>query len=560
MASDSDSTENQQDDASAASVDDSANKTSVFDLFGKWKKSGEKDEEKDFFQKYIFKDDNKDDTGSTKEEDEEEAWAEHKGQPKHDEKAESSGWLDFKNLLVSSNDTDEADMNSIINHAKEFASGGDLKETSTTKDLMKLQKEINIVMEQLKKNFGHVGWEEMNPLSLVYYLEVEDSVKTPSWKRRKHRFLPSLEIDQAEVLHDSLYLSELSYVDSVEQIKQGLNAFTGSPFELMYCSIESSPREPAHFVALVKGSANKQDGFFPWQKEKYLDVLMVVRGTKEIGDMISDTLLETSEYKDGIAHDGILHSGKYLVNKHLELFQHLLKESKRDKIRLSLVGHSLGAGAAAIAAMEFNALDEFEATCVGFGCPALLDKSQSENTKDFITTVIADADVIPRMSGATVANMLLDVMSYDFSSNALQDAKETVEMVKEKWPYIPQDKLENVLKWIEDKLDKHVKPSADKIKEERSDVVLFPPGKCIHLFRDGIGVSAVYVPCDFFNEIDVARTMVNDHMVDEGYHRLFLELMRSSKGDWYYQFRNDVIAIGHGNIGKKDDGAETSKD
>jgi hypothetical protein len=54
--------------------------------------------------------------------------------------------------------------------------------------------------------------------------------------------------------------------------------------------------------------------------------------------------------------------------------------------------------------------------------------------------------------------------------------------------------------------------------------------------------------------------MVNDHMVDEGYHRLFLELMRSSKGDWYYQFRNDVIAIGHGNIGKKDDGAETSKD
>jgi hypothetical protein len=95
-------TKNQQDDASAASVDDSANKTSVFDLFGKWKKSGEKDEEEDFFQKYIFKDDNKDDTGSTKEEDEEEAWAEHKGQPKHDEKAESSGWLDFKNLLVSS--------------------------------------------------------------------------------------------------------------------------------------------------------------------------------------------------------------------------------------------------------------------------------------------------------------------------------------------------------------------------------------------------------------------------------------------------------------------------
>jgi hypothetical protein len=57
-------------------------------------------------------------------------------------------------------------------------------------------------------------------------------------------------------------------------------------------------------------------------------------------------------------------------------------------------------GAAAIACIEFNDNPKIEASCIGFGCPALLDEKQSEKWKDKILTVIDDADCVPRMSGA----------------------------------------------------------------------------------------------------------------------------------------------------------------
>ena len=70
-------------------------------------------------------------------------------------------------------------------------------------------------------------------------------------------------------------------------------------------------------------------------------------------------------------------------------------------MKLTVLGHSLGAGAAAIACIEFNDNDKIDATCIGFGCPALLDVKQSEKWQDKIMTVISDADCVCRMSGAT---------------------------------------------------------------------------------------------------------------------------------------------------------------
>ena len=79
----------------------------------------------------------------------------------------------------------------------------------------------------------------------------------------------------------------------------------------------------------------------------------------------------------------------------------ILKMSGRSKMKLTVLGHSLGAGAAAIACIEFNDNDKIDAKCIGFGCPALLDAKQSEKWKDKIITVISDSDCVCRMSGAT---------------------------------------------------------------------------------------------------------------------------------------------------------------
>ena len=71
---------------------------------------------------------------------------------------------------------------------------------------------------------------------------------------------------------------------------------------------------------------------------------------------------------------------------------------------------------------------------------------------------------------------------------------------------------------------------------ERYEPNLFPPGRCIHFYRDGVGFSANYVPNSFFSEIDVTRRMLDDHIFESGYQQTFLEVMREHRGDPHFRF------------------------
>lgn len=461
----------------------------------------------------------------------------------------SSPWNALSSMvtkLVSSSDENSVD--TVLEKARTFVSSENFHETKSEKDLETLRQEFNRVLDQLKGSFGHLGLDQVSPLSFLYLLEREESIKTPSWKRRKHRYLESPDYDTAHAGHDALYLAELAYVDSVEEIKAGLEAYADNPYEMIYCTVESSPREPAHFVALKKQSTLKQKrkGFsWPWQREeRCLEVLIVVRGTKEVGDMLSDALLQASDYRGGRAHNGILESGRFIVTKHMELLEHLLKESMYDKIQITLIGHSLGAGTASIAAMEFNDHPKMSAICVGFGCPALLNKDLSLSTVDYITTVVSDCDMVPRMSGATVANVLIDAKALDWIDSGVADVNELLMVSKSKVPFLlSDDKIDELTEWARAEIRKSIDNNRASLPEEREKVELFPPGKCIHLYRDGVGISANYVPCDFFDGIDVSRTMIEDHYITEGYHKLLVELMRNHTNDSTFSFRHDLAAL-----------------
>ena len=64
------------------------------------------------------------------------------------------------------------------------------------------------------------------------------------------------------------------------------------------------------------------------------------------------------------------------------------------------------------------------------------------------------------------------------------------------------------------------------------------------------------VPCTLFNEFDVTRTMVDDHLVPTGYNMLLLETMRSHLKDTQFEFRNNVMAL----VKMVKEGSESSED
>lgn len=141
------------------------------------------------------------------------------------------------------------------------------------------------------------------------------------------------------------------------------------------------------------------------------------------------------------------------------------------------------------------------------------------------------------MSGMSVANLLLDVLQFDWFSYAERDAQEAIEVLHQQQPYIFNKDL---MVKIKDLLSPQVKALAEnrtmEKTTERGQVELFPPGRCIHIYRDGVGFSGSFVPNTFFSEIDVTRRMVDDHVFHSGYQQTFLELMRQHRGDHHFRF------------------------
>ena len=75
---------------------------------------------------------------------------------------------------------------------------------------------------------------------------------------------------------------------------------------------------------------------------------------------------------------------------------------------------------------------------------------------------------------------------------------------------LPEDKKSDFVDWFEKQAEKSISPISGL---ERKEVQLWPPGRCLHFYRDGVGVSCVKVPCTLFNEFDVARTMLDGKSV-----------------------------------------------
>ena len=313
-----------------------------------------------------------------------------------------------------------------------------------------LKENFDKVMVQLEATFGTLLKDQtidagLLAVAMIYYVGHEDATKTPTWKRRQHRFYESVNQQFVTELHDALYLSQLAYVDTIDQIRTGLQSFQQDAWELLYATTESLPDLPAHFLMIHKQLApldkNNIDilPILPWERDRQsnqvVTVTLSVRGTKHLTDALADGLLEPADYRGGKAHGGILAAGKKLVEKHLPILKEILKHSGREKIKLFIVGHSLGAGAGSIAAMEFQEYDFIDVEAVGFGCPSLLSRELSESTKDYITTIVSDADVIPRMSGSSMVNLLAKLLGFDWTSEVLEDAEFSLERAQMTTPF-----------------------------------------------------------------------------------------------------------------------------
>jgi hypothetical protein len=418
----------------------------------------------------------------------------------------------------------------IVSKARNMDEQGDVSDKVSLSELLEIVQLAASELNQTMSSFlGEDSLPALHPSNLFYFVEREDEKKNPSSKRRKHRFFSGVGVEQVDDLNEKLRLALLSYTGTLEEVQTSLEKDFNC--ELAYCAMESLPGKPSHFIAVKKDQSQ-------WSSS--LELLLVVRGTKTITDVITDLLCDADPYRGGLAHVGITQSGQYLANKHDALFRKLLELSGKKKIKLTLIGHSLGAGAASIAGIELQDQAHMDVEVIGFGCPALLSKDLSEKCKAFITTVVADDDCIPRMSKSTMSNSILDIGGYNWIPYVRRDIEHAVDEVQRFLPRVLTDtKKKKIMSVIHGLLPGSIPPTTSK----RMEPVLFPPGKCIHFYRDGFGISGNEVPCTFFNEINFSRRMIHDHLFQTGYQLIFLDLMRQHHNDHYFRFDIDKTPV-----------------
>lgn len=210
-------------------------------------------------------------------------------------------------------------------------------------------------------------------------------------------------------------------------------------------------------------------------------IILMIRGTADFEDMLVDLLAVEIEFRNGVAHQGLLEQAKLILFDLHDLITDAL--NVHGYKRLVLTGHSLGAGVAVLCGLlirdQYPALNDFIISCYVYGCPPVVGPPSMFSESDplisslNIFNFVNKQDIIPRTSmrglelGFRVWTALdnLDEFSFKERIQALFNWK------------IPETTLEKV---------------QTQLKEISSNYVqMLVPGKCIWLRDNTAGEGNV---------------------------------------------------------------------
>eukprot|EP00947_MAST-08B_sp_MAST-8B-sp1_P001582 g1582.t1 len=238
--------------------------------------------------------------------------------------------------------------------------------------------------------------------------------------------------------------------------------------------------------------------FLAYNSERKI-VVVGVRGTANIDDALTDCVCRSipsdalsaakGKGEKVFMMEGIGEAALYLKGR---LGPILRDAATSAQYEIVVTGHSLGAGTAALLAMFLKEeLGISRVRAVGFATPAVATANIGLSTKDYITSVVNHADIIPRASVRNVAILAttMEGVNRVRKTDGAQAAQEQV----------PEIAL----------------AAARTHKKAADDLII--PGKVVYLFSDGnnkyhgvtadgtLPVLGSIIPCD---------TVITNHLTE----------------------------------------------
>ncbi|KAK4847961.1 hypothetical protein QYF36_007592 [Acer negundo] len=221
-----------------------------------------------------------------------------------------------------------------------------------------------------------------------------------------------------------------------------------------------------------KNSSVMRPGYYIGIDPRKKLVILGIRGTHTVYDLITDIVSSSDEevtFEGYSTHFGTAEAARWFLRHELGTIRQCLE--KHEGFRLRLVGHSLGGSTAALLAIMLRkkSLKELGfspdiVSAVGYATPPCVSRELAESCSDFVTTVVMQDDIIPRLSAASLARLRNEILRTDWMSVVeKEDWKNVIDLVIN---------AKQVVSSVQDVTRKLAEYATFRRKENSSDIII----------------------------------------------------------------------------------------
>ncbi|KAH9602787.1 hypothetical protein KSS87_023074 [Heliosperma pusillum] len=194
----------------------------------------------------------------------------------------------------------------------------------------------------------------------------------------------------------------------------------------------------SNILKFVKNSSVLRPGYYIGIDPRRKLVILGIRGTHTVYDLVTDVVSTSGgdvTFEGYTTHFGTAEAASWFLDHELGTIKKCLQ--KHEGYRLRLVGHSLGAATASLLAIMLRKKSDSElgfdpnmVTAVGIATPPCVSKELAESCSGYVTNVVMQDDIVPRLSVASLSRLRNEIIQTDWKT-ALQteDWKNVVEFV-----------------------------------------------------------------------------------------------------------------------------------
>jgi hypothetical protein len=189
-------------------------------------------------------------------------------------------------------------------------------------------------------------------------------------------------------------------------------------FKLIGAKYVSDERSPAFYLA----------------SNAARETILCIRGTFSGNDVITDLVAAGAPWEGGYAHAGMARAAAYLIERFGDF---LLSAAEQDHGVVTVCGHSLGAGVAALVTHSLSSTSSLSSRqaedgawgagkkgrirCLCYEPPACMSAPLAASITDSTYSTVNRDDLVPRLGPTPIVNLLHNLQDFDWRQAAEKD-------------------------------------------------------------------------------------------------------------------------------------------